>query len=80
MTTLEGLPSKPEAPIEDLEGKRPDSPPVKDPNIVDWDGDDDAANPLNWSKFLRNFHVILVSLFTLFWSAPPFHALYERHH
>lgn len=67
MATLEDSRSKPETSMEDLEGKRPDSQLAKGPNTVDWDGDDDAANPLNWSKSLRNLHVILVSLFTLFW-------------
>lgn len=36
-----------------------------DPNIVDWDGPDDPANPRNWSSFKRNSHVVMVSLFTL---------------
>ncbi|TVY42954.1 MFS transporter [Lachnellula subtilissima] len=36
-----------------------------DPNIVDWDGPDDPANPMNWSKFKRIGHVALISTFTL---------------
>lgn len=43
-----------------------------DPNVVDWDGPDDPANPLNWSKFKRNLHVIIVSIFTLYASVVPF--------
>lgn len=38
----------------------------QDPNIVDWDGPDDSANPLNWSSFKSNLHVIIVSVFTLY--------------
>ncbi|MCJ1400067.1 hypothetical protein MMC11_003270, partial [Xylographa trunciseda] len=36
-----------------------------DPNIVDWDGPEDPANPLNWPKSVRIGHVVLVSLITL---------------
>ncbi|RJE25315.1 Major Facilitator Superfamily [Aspergillus sclerotialis] len=50
----------------DSEGKSHDSQSFQDPNIVDWDGDDDPAHPRNWSKFLRNLHVVLASVFTLY--------------
>lgn len=33
-------------------------------NIVDFDGEDDPTNPLNWPKKLKWFLVILVSLLT----------------
>jgi hypothetical protein len=33
-------------------------------NVVDFDGEDDPANPLNWSKRLKWSLVILVSLMT----------------
>ena len=36
-----------------------------DPNIVDWDGPNDAANPQNWSKRVRIGHVALISVITL---------------
>ena len=36
-----------------------------DPNIVDWDGPDDPANPMNWSKFKGLGHVAFISIFTL---------------
>lgn len=51
---------------EDAE-KAPDSnqEPRADPNIVDWDGPDDPANPLNWSKPIRLRQVALISLITL---------------
>ena len=35
------------------------------PNIVDWDGPNDSANPLNWSKSIRIGHVALISIITL---------------
>ncbi|RWA10595.1 hypothetical protein EKO27_g4499 [Xylaria grammica] len=36
-----------------------------DDNIVDWDGPDDPANPLRWSKAKKNTHIIIVSVFAL---------------
>lgn len=32
-----------------------------DPNIVDWNGPDDAENPQNWSILMRWSHIILVA-------------------
>ena len=39
---------------------------VADPNIVDWDGPDDPANPRNWSKRRKMLNVMLVSLSVLY--------------
>ncbi|EKG15179.1 Major facilitator superfamily [Macrophomina phaseolina MS6] len=39
---------------------------VQDPNLVDWDGPDDPANPMNWPKSKRLGHVVMASLTTLF--------------
>ena len=39
---------------------------VADPNIVDWDGPDDPANPRNWSKKKKMLNVVLVSLSVLY--------------
>jgi hypothetical protein len=36
-----------------------------DSNIVDWDGPKDPDNPLNWPASKKNFHVAIVSIFTL---------------
>lgn len=36
-----------------------------DPNVIDWDGPNDPANPLNWSQSVRLGHVALISLITL---------------
>ncbi|TVY58990.1 MFS transporter prlG [Lachnellula cervina] len=36
-----------------------------DPNLVDWDGPEDPANPMNWPKSKRMGHVTLISLITL---------------
>lgn len=33
-------------------------------DIVGWDGDEDPANPLNWSPAQRWAHVAIVSLLT----------------
>ncbi|KAF3480260.1 putative transporter [Arthroderma uncinatum] len=42
----------------------PDELP-KDPSVVDWDGPDDPANPLNWPSPKINLHIAIVSLFIL---------------
>lgn len=36
----------------------------KDPNIVDWDSDDDPANPMNWSKGLKWGNIACLSALT----------------
>ena len=36
-----------------------------DPNVVDWHGPSDPANPLNWPKYMRIGHVVLISMITL---------------
>lgn len=36
------------------------------PNIVDWDGPDDPANPRNWSKAYKFTNVALISLSVLY--------------
>ncbi|KAI1033205.1 hypothetical protein LB503_008758 [Fusarium chuoi] len=38
-----------------------DDPPSDDPNVVNWDGPDDPANPQNWSTKKKTINVILVS-------------------
>ncbi|PNS19650.1 hypothetical protein CAC42_7494 [Sphaceloma murrayae] len=35
-----------------------------DEYMVTWDGDDDAANPLNWSKGKKVVHIVLISALT----------------
>ncbi len=37
-----------------------------DPNIVDWDGPDDPANPRNWPKGRKILNIALVSLSVLY--------------
>ncbi|KUI56335.1 hypothetical protein VP1G_03671 [Cytospora mali] len=37
-----------------------------DPNVVDWDGPDDPANPRNWPKKKKMLNVALVSLSVLY--------------
>lgn len=46
----------------DLGAKGDGEEAVVDPNIVDWDGPDDPANPRNWSKARKMLNVSLVSL------------------
>ncbi|KAF4473141.1 Major facilitator superfamily domain, general substrate transporter [Fusarium agapanthi] len=43
-----------------------DTTPTPDPNIVDWDGPDDPANPRNWSKPYKLTNVVIVSLSVLY--------------
>jgi hypothetical protein len=44
----------------------PLGPVVKDSDIVDWNGPDDAQNPRNWANGVKLTHVLLVSAFTLY--------------
>lgn len=37
---------------------------VVDPNVVDWDGPDDPANPRNWLPWKVKTHIFLVSAIT----------------
>ena len=37
----------------------------KDPNIVDWDGPDDPANPMNWPSAKKLTAIGIVSLITV---------------
>lgn len=39
---------------------------ISDPNIVDWDGPDDKANPRNWPKNKKLLNIGLVSLSVLY--------------
>lgn len=41
-----------------------DEPAPRDPNVVDWDGPDDPANPQNWSNSNKAITVVLVSSIT----------------
>lgn len=41
-----------------------EEPGPQDPNIVDWDGPDDPANPQNWSTGKKAMTVCLVSSIT----------------
>ena len=46
---------------------------VADPNLVDWDGPNDPANPRNWSKARKMLNIVLISLSVLYsyvWTNP----------
>ena len=38
---------------------------AKDPNLVDWDGPDDPANPMNWPSAKKVTAIGIVSLITM---------------
>lgn len=38
---------------------------LKDDNIVDWDGENDPENPMNWSKKKKGCQIALLSILTL---------------
>ncbi|KAF5659783.1 major facilitator family transporter [Fusarium denticulatum] len=40
--------------------------PTPDPNIVDWSGPNDPANPRNWSKAYKLTNIIVISLSVLY--------------
>lgn len=37
----------------------------QDPYLIDWDGESDPKNPMNWSKSSRYTHVAIVSAITM---------------
>lgn len=37
----------------------------KDPNIVDFEGPDDAENPMNWSTGKKTIQIVIVTTMTL---------------
>jgi hypothetical protein len=41
-----------------------EEPSPRDPNIVDWDGPNDPANPQNWPRKKKVITVVLVSSVT----------------
>ena len=45
--------------------RRSDTNIPKDPNVVDWDGPDDAENPMNWPLAKKITAIGVVSLITL---------------
>lgn len=44
--------------------KERDEQPAQDPNIVWWDGEDDPANPLNWTPLKKWTNIMLISSIT----------------
>lgn len=50
-------------------GQKKDATATKDfqdIDMIEWDGPKDPSNPRNWSSFKRTFHVVIVSMFTLY--------------
>jgi hypothetical protein len=48
-----------------LEAGSPTTDQKIDDEIVDWDGPNDAANPMNWTKGKRWAHIIMVAILGL---------------
>jgi hypothetical protein len=48
-----------------LEAGSPPTDQKIDDEIVDWDGPNDAANPMNWTKGKRWAHIIMVAILGL---------------
>lgn len=42
-----------------------DEKPTKDPNIVDWEGEDDEENPRNWSSGYKSWITVQLGLLAL---------------
>lgn len=72
MSHPEGAPYDPESAVpKEMESahdsnNQSKTQPAKDPNLIDWDGPDDRENPRNWPNMLRNLHIVLISVFTLY--------------
>ena len=50
-----------------------------DPNIVDWDGPDDPANPMNWSEKLKWGNVAVISSITFLTYVHLLHSPTDAH-
>jgi hypothetical protein len=63
-TCPEGVPELIEPPTEGIQ----ESPQQKDENVdsslVDWDGPNDPANPMNWSPKFKGANCIIISFYT----------------
>ena len=59
--TLEGLPTDPEKQATNKITKTP----TKDPNLVDWDGPDDPAKPLNWPARKKWTNMMIIAVLTM---------------
>ncbi|KAK5248957.1 hypothetical protein LTR40_011684, partial [Exophiala xenobiotica] len=46
------------------EAKTVEEVPATDDFVVDWDGDDDPANPLNWPSKLKGINIACLSCLT----------------
>ncbi|KAJ5753005.1 MFS transporter [Penicillium odoratum] len=44
---------------------------VFDPNLVDWDGDDDPENPRNWSTRTKWVNIVIISMLALITNMAP---------
>ena len=44
----------------------PDDDAIADPDVVDWDGPNDPANPRNWSQVRKTVDITLISLSVLY--------------
>jgi hypothetical protein len=50
----------------ELETGRPEnSVEIADPDVVDWNGPEDKADPQNWTSSKKWLHIIIVSLLAL---------------
>ncbi|KAL8790924.1 MAG: hypothetical protein Q9213_000349 [Squamulea squamosa] len=57
--------TKKELPDNALEAALPNNGIDVKANVVDWDGPDDAANPINWTSYKRWAHIIIVAILGL---------------
>jgi len=48
-----------------LAAKAKEESNAKDPNVVDWDGDDDKENPRNWSSGYKNWITFQLGMLAL---------------
>jgi hypothetical protein len=46
------------------EAKTVEEVPATDDSVVDWDSDDDPANPLNWPSKLKGINIACLSCLT----------------
>jgi len=63
---------------EDIEEQDVVIEPQVDPNLVDWDGPDDPANPMNWTEHKKWKTVTVVSCISWVVYVPRYNLKYSR--
>ena len=61
---IESLAANKSAETDSTFDEKPSTPEQAEEIIVDWNGEDDPENPLNWSRARKGVCIFIISLFT----------------